>query len=314
VTLPDFTASRLGQINTSGDALALFLKVFSGEVLATFQNSVVTNDKHIVRSISQGKSAQFPVLGTNSARYHTPGTMIDGNAIPANEKVINIDGLLISPAFIANIDEAMNHYDVRGQYAELIGKALAIKFDKQVLQVGCLAARASATITGGNGGSILTNAQYDTDGVALAEGLFDAAQALDEKNVPAEDRNFFVRPKHYYLLARNPKVLDRDWGGSGAYSDGTVFRIAGINVVMTNNLPNTNIAADNPAPNNTYDGDFSNTVGLLMHKSAVGTVKLRDVAMESAYLVQNQGTLMVGKLAVGHGILRPESAVEFKKA
>ena len=31
------TVSRLGQVNASGDANALFLKVFSGEVLATFQ-------------------------------------------------------------------------------------------------------------------------------------------------------------------------------------------------------------------------------------------------------------------------------------
>ena len=31
------TVSRLGQVNTSGDVNALFLKVFSGEVLATFQ-------------------------------------------------------------------------------------------------------------------------------------------------------------------------------------------------------------------------------------------------------------------------------------
>ena len=31
------TVSRLGQVNASGDANASFLKVWSGEVLATFQ-------------------------------------------------------------------------------------------------------------------------------------------------------------------------------------------------------------------------------------------------------------------------------------
>lgn len=315
MTLPDITRSQLGQINGSGGDTALFLKVFAGEVLAAFTETNVMSDKHIVRSISSGKSAQFPVLGTTVASYHTPGTMIDGKTILANERVISIDGLLISPVFIASIDEAMNHYDVRGQYSSLLGRALALLYDKQILQVGVLAARAAATVTGQRGGSVLTNAQFDTDGVALAEGLFDAAQAMDEKWIPAEDRFFFCLPKHYYLMARSPKVLNRDWGGAGVYSDGTILRVAGITIVKTNNLPSTDLSGvSNVGQNNTYNANFVNTCGLLMHKSAVGTVKLLDLAMESQYLVQNQGTLMVSKLAVGHGILRPESAVEFVKA
>ena len=32
--------------------------------------------------------------------------------------------------------------------------------------------------------------------------------------------------------------------------------------------------------------------------------------MESDYDIRRQGTLLLGKLAYGHGILRPESAVE----
>lgn len=289
--------------------------MFAGEVLTTFQNETKMDDKHTVRSITQGKSAQFPVLGDSTARYHTPGAMIDGNVIAAAERVIAIDGLLISPAFIANIDEAMNHYDVRSAYSANIGKALAIKYDQQVLQVAALAARAAHAITGKTGGSVFTNAQLDTDGVAIAEALFDAAQALDEKNVPSDGRFFVCRPKHYYLMARSPKVLNKDWGGAGVYSDGTVLRVAGITVVMSNNVPNTDLSgASTTGQTNTYNADFSNTCGIVLHPSAVGTVKLRDVALESQYLVQNQGTLMVGKIAVGHGILRAESAVEFKKA
>ena len=65
-----------------------------------------------VRTISQGKSAQFPVIGTTSASYHTAGNEITGTQVKHNEKVINIDDLLISNAFLANIDEAKNHYDV----------------------------------------------------------------------------------------------------------------------------------------------------------------------------------------------------------
>ena len=66
------TVSRIGQVNASGDADALFLKVFAGEVLQSYEQYTVTSDKHMLRSISSGKSAQFPVMGRLSAEYHTP--------------------------------------------------------------------------------------------------------------------------------------------------------------------------------------------------------------------------------------------------
>ena len=70
--------------------------------------------------------------------------------------------------------------------------------------------------------------------------------------------------------------------------------------------------ASTSGQNNTYTGNFSTTQCVVFHKSAVGTVKLKDLKMESEYDIRRQGTLMVGKLAYGHGILRPESAVEIK--
>ena len=47
----------------------------------------------------------------------------------------------------------------------------------------------------------------------------------------------------------------------------------------------------------------------MLHKSSVGTVKLKDLATESEYQIQRQGTLMVAKYAMGHGGLRPECGV-----
>ena len=60
-------ASRIGSINSATDKNALFLKVFSAEVLATFMRENQMLGMSSVRSISQGKTAQFPVIGTTSA-------------------------------------------------------------------------------------------------------------------------------------------------------------------------------------------------------------------------------------------------------
>lgn len=305
------TVTAIGQLNGSGATDALFLKVFGGEVLTAFETANVTLDKHTVRTINSGKSAQFPATWKVAAGYHVPGTEIVGQTSNVGERIITIDDLLVASVFIANIDEAKSHYEVRGEYAKQAGIALANQWDKNVLQTGCLAARASATVTGANGGTTLTSATtlYRTSATDLAAGIYAAVQALDEKDIPESDQEMvFVRPAQYYLLAQSTALLNRDWTDmkGGNYADGTIIRIGGAPIIKTNQLPITNITTG-PAG---YQGDFSKTAALVMTKSAVGTVKLLDLATEMAYDIRRQGTLTVAKYAIGTGILRPECAVE----
>ena len=116
-----------------------------------------------VRTISSGKSAQFPVTGTISSEYHTVGNEILGSAVKHAEKIINIDDMLIAHAFIAEIDELKNHYDVRSVYSKEMGQALAKKVDQHLLQLAVLASQASAGVSGGNGGTEITDADAKTN-------------------------------------------------------------------------------------------------------------------------------------------------------
>jgi hypothetical protein len=316
------TPSRLGVVNGAtptdfASANALFLKVFAGEVLTAFDEVNVMKDLHVARTIASGKSASFPVTGKANAAYHAAGTPLLGTQkIAHNEIVINIDDVLIADTFIANIDEAKNHYDVRAEYSRLLGLALAKEFDTRTQRVALLAARAAAKVAGGAGGSSLVAANSDTDGAALAAAIFEAAKVMDEKDVPENERVALVRPSQYYNLVQTTSVINRDWGGAGVYADGTVLKVAGVQIVKTNNLPSTNVAAV-AGENNEYSGDFTGVQALVMQKQAIGTVKLMDLAVQQTtgdFNVMYQGTLMAAKYAMGHGILRPECAVEIKSA
>jgi len=305
------TVNRFGAKNGDTDKTELFLKVFGGEVMAAFDEANVTSDKHVIRSIASGKSAQFPATWKVTASYHTPGAEIVGQTSNVSERVITIDDLLMADVFLANIDEAMSHFDVRSEYSKQCGLVLANKMDTNVLQVGVLAARASATVSGGNGGYTSTSATtlYKTSASDLAAGIYLAMQNFDEKDIPEGDEKFcFVKPAQYYLLAQSTALINRDWMGQGSYGDGKIIRIGGSPIVKTNHLPTTNVASGPSA----YQGDFTKTAALLMTRRAVGTVKLLDLAMEMAYDIRRQGTLMVAKYAVGHGILMPECAAELK--
>lgn len=296
------TMSRPGQQNKTGAVDALFMKVFTGEVMTAFAEVNIMKDLHRVRTIDHGKSASFAVLGKAAARYHVPGTAILGsNQIAANERVINIDDLLIADVAIYDLEDAKNHYDVRQEYSKQLGWALAREFDKKTMRVGVLAARSNGIIDDEPGGSVIKGGPtVATDGEVLAEAMFSCAQIWDEKDILDWERTLIVRPAQYYLLAQTTKVLNRDWGGAGVYADGKVLKVAGVSIVKSNNLPNAVVTAVSGEKND-YTGDFTDTVALALQKEAIGTVKLKDLTVEKSgadFHIMYQSTMMVGKYAI----------------
>jgi hypothetical protein len=307
---PSTSLSRLGQVNASGSDDALFLKQFGGEILTEYAKNCVFKERHFVRQISNGKSAQFPMIGSVSSAYHTPGDWIDGGSANHAEMVLTVDGLLISKLFIAQIDELMNHYDVRGPYATELGRELAKQYDQNVARMGVLAARTTTNpLTGRAGGETITTAGMDTTASVISAALFSAAQKFDEKFVPEGDRACFMRPAQFYICAADTDLINKDWGGKGEISRGSFESLAGIEIVKTNHLPGADDSA-NTAIKAAYRANYANTMGLVMNRMAVGTVQLMDISLESAWEIRTQGTFMIAKMAVGHGKLRVECAIE----
>jgi len=349
----DPVTSRLGQQNLAGDANALFLKVFSGEILQVFEEANMMLPLTSTRNISSGKTATFPVVGVASAKYHTPGESIltagtdttstpDAiadvskylSAIKHTERTISIDGMLVSSAFIHDIDEAKNHWDVRSAYSTQIGRELAYTTDKALIRTVIAGARESTDRFGGSDAKFL-GATVDTAGsnnAYTAEELIDAvasvAQKMDEANVPAEGRYCILNPEHYYLLVKSGNAaINSDFGGMGSIATGEVAQISGLRLMKSNHIPSANesstqdglfgdnlINNDLFGSNTGYSGaNFSNTVGVAFQTEGVGTVKLLDLSVESEYQMDRLGTLMMAKYAMGHGILREECCFEISK-
>lgn len=341
----DFSPSRSGLIQGGSDNDKLFLKVFSGEILTSFSENNVMKDLHMVRTISSGKSAQFPVSGIATAKYHTVGKNIvessDGylSQIGMNEKIITIDDVLLSSTFIANIDELKQHYDVRSIFAGELGKALAKRFDIATMKTLYAATQASANLTTTAAGTSITGADTTTAS-GIIDALYGVAEALDSNDAPDEGRFAVLAPQTYYKLLTSDNVaINKDTGSGGNVNAGTVASVAGITLVKSNHLKDiadggndSTVATGDGASNNDvfgsggtgYNGDFSplkNGSGASLEygmlcgtKEAIGTVKLLDLATESEYQIERQGTLFVAKYAMGHGVLRPECAVAVKPA
>lgn len=320
------TATLGGQINGAGDANAMFLKVFSGETLRAFEQKVATMDKHMVRTISSGKSAQFPRTGRATGGYHSAGAEILGKTFNQNELLITINDILYSDYFLDELDEAKNHYDLRGAIANEMGVYLANQFDSHVFQTIVQAAQVTTAQVTGEADMVgdiientdITGTAMETNPDDLIEAVFLAGQKMDEKNVPEDDRWLAVKPDMYNKLANNSNVQHGDFGnaGNGSSAAGKVFQVAGFSIVKSNNVPTTNITTATVAAG-TADRqivDARNTVGLCWHPSAAGTVKLLDLKTSLTPDPRRLGELLVARYAVGHGVLRAEAAVQLRSA
>ena len=312
-------AAAADGIHTYEERTAIFMKKFSGEVYNAMRRKCLFKDLQRTRTITNGKSASFNYTGRMSARYHERGTAILGsNNPPISEQIINVDDLLIADVAIDAIDELMLHFDIRKEYSYQMGEALALAYDDRVARIATLAARHAAMNKDQQGGSVISHTKAETDGQTLADMIFLAAQTLDEKDVDESDRHIIVKPAQYYMLTKVKDLIDRDYGGSGSIKDAKLESIANMTLHRSMRLPNgKNITARLKGEHNDYFGDFTNTVALVMNKHAVGTVQLREQRLQKTgadFNIIYQADMMVASYLVGHGILRPECAIEISKA
>ena len=244
--------TRPGQSNSTGDARALYLKLFSGEMFKGFQHNAIARDLVMKRTLTNGKSLQFVYTGHTKAEYHVPGNSILGNtdgAPPVAEKTITIDDLLISSAFVYELDETLAHYELRGEISKKIGYALAQKYDRLIFRAIAKGARQASPITksgfvepGGTQIRVGTNNQASDAYVpaSLIAAFYDAAAALDEKGVSQEGRVAVLNPRQYYELIQgvgSNGLINRDAQGTGLQSGQGIIEIAGIKIYKSMNIP-----------------------------------------------------------------------------
>ena len=252
-------AQRSGQSNAAGDVRNLYLKLYAGEVMTAFQTKNIMMNHCRVRSIKKGKSAQFIMTGKyRNAEYHTPGNEIMPDVVAKNaERVVSVDDLLIAAQFIPNIDEAMQHFDIRSVYTQESGYALAKAADQNILRMAVKAAlttnkqRASKMIQDYDAfddEDFTANVTYAANfanskkAAYFMEGLIEAKRILESAGAPLDDLVCVMATDQYYSLFKTTTnseditaltMFNRDVGGGGSVKDIDLPTIAGIPVVRT---------------------------------------------------------------------------------
>ena len=244
-------AKNLADTNTN-DRRNLYLKLFSGELFKGFQRNTIARDLITKRTLKNGRSLQFIFTGRTKSEFHVPGQSIMGNsdgAPPVAEVTIECDDLLISSAFVYELDETLAHYDLRGEISRKIGYSLAENYDRRIFRAVSNAARIAAPVSATNfvepggtqvrvGSTAYASDAYDA--AKLVDAFYDAAAALDEKGVGGEGRVAVLSPRQYYELIQNQStnaLINRDEQGTALQSGNGIISIAGIKIYKSMNIP-----------------------------------------------------------------------------
>ena len=303
-----------GAIANTTERRALYLKLFSGEMFKGFQHNTIARDLVMKRTLKNGKSLQFIFTGRTTSEYHTPGNSILGNgdsAPPVAEKTITCDDLLISSAFVYELDETLAHYDLRGEISRKIGYALAENYDRKIFRKVTQAARTASPITKTNfkepGGTQVrvgdgSDKNAALNAINLVDAFYDAAAALDEKGVSGEGRVGVLSPRQYYALIQQVGengLINRDEQGTARQKGQGIIEIAGIKIFKSMNIPHLGqygvnySESDEVSPGNLGDfvgvgmanenaqtvndygegSKFANSCGLIFQREAVGVVE-----------------------------------------
>jgi hypothetical protein len=347
MAITNYTANiaALGVQTTEAERRTLGLKLFSGEVMNAFVDEVATEGKVRTISIADGAiSAQFIQTGTVMGGFHSPGTAIATQITKQQERVISLDDILYSATWWPLEYDLVGHVDTRAEYARQSGIVLAHSKDTANFAELIKAARSAATIPGvtSAGSQIVSDkfklsADAGVDGgavdetelaVALFNAIFAAAELYDTKNVPFGQRYLAFRPYYYHLLVRTImsqgfSLTNRDYMGMPAnINDATLPPIAGIQILKSNRVPNSDLTATGDARSGTPNTnsalpvhsshvvDASKTIGIFWTPEAIGNVVRQGITTKMESQLDYMGDLVVSMMLMGGGVLRPECAIE----
>lgn len=328
---PSFGAQKLG----AGSTDELRLTQYAGEVLEAFESKVIMNALIRNRSISGGRTAQFPAFFKAYADLMVPGTELTGKDVLKNEVTIEADGLLIHDIYVDRIDEMMTHYDLRGPYAKAQGAGIARIYDVMAQMLVYKASQGPELFPGDGGGSTITEGSaqdFSASGLDLIDSLNNAKLTLEQRDVDTDALHAVFLPLQWSLIANSDKNLNSLYGGEGSLKQTALQTISGINVHKSNNFMfGRNVTPWDATTNATglvgnttdvrrlpaslaakYQGDLSKVRGLVFTEDAAAMLHVLDLNTEATWDPRRRATLMVAEMCAGGDSLRNKCAVALK--
>lgn len=256
-------------------------EVWSADILrATESNLVMANlVKRFDADVkSGGDTIHVPNLANLTAADKAAGTAVTFTNNTEGVTDITINKHKVTPFLIEDIVKAQSRTDLRSEYTEKAGYAIAKAVDSDLLG---LYSGLSQSVAGGSG---LTDAN-----------VISAIEYLDTADAPRDNRSFVIHPVAMSDLRALDKFTRYDATGAAGLQtgnkNGLVANVYGVDVYMS-----TNVVDVAGTPNSRQN--------LMFHKEAFALAMQQAPKVESEYSVDYLGTKVAAHTIYGVHELR----------
>jgi len=273
--------STTSGVSTNTGTLAAFIpEIWSDEVVATYKSNLVL--ANLVRNINhqgkKGDSIHIPNPGRSSASAKAAGQNVTAIADTAGDILVSINQHFEWSMYIEDIAEVQALASMRKFYTDDAGFALAKEVDSKII----------ADLRGSTGITDITGVT-DWDASLLA-----AMEALNDNDVPMNDRALVMSPSAYTALLGTDRFTEQQFIGNGdAIKTGNVGSIYGMDVYVSSNV-----------------GTGATEKGILFQKDALVLATQQSVRTQTQYQQEMLADLFTADTVFGTKVVRDTSIVE----
>jgi hypothetical protein len=197
-----------------------FVTLFESEVKQAYQGEALLRGTMRSRQNVQGNTVKFPKIGKGVATVRVPQT----DVTPLNVTYSQVTATMsdyIAAEYSDIFHQSHINFDERRELVEVVSKSIARRMDQICIDALDAASSPStvATTVGGAG----TNMNI--------EKIRAAAKALNEKNVPSENRYMLMHASQLDALLGETEVTSSDFASVKALVQGEINTFMGVNFV-----------------------------------------------------------------------------------
>lgn len=227
---------------------------------------------------SDGNSVQIPELSNLVANDKVAGVDVSYQAPTESKQSIDIDTQKECSFLLEDITAIQSNVDLNAEYTGKAGFAISQAIDTSIAELAS--------------GFSTSKGTYNT--AITSDVILDSIQALDDADVPQDDRHFVMKPKTKRDIIDITTYISNDFVSGKPVENGRLGSLYGVNTYMTTQIVKTG----------------NNTNNMMFHRDAIGIAFSKDITTnvdwENAaigYSVVTDVIYGVSEVRDDHGVL-----------
>ena len=265
-----------------------FVDLFDSEVKQAYQAESLLRGTMRTRSGVAGNTVKFPTIGKGVATLRVPQTDVTPLNVTYGQVTATMSDF-IAAEYSDIFQQSHINFDERSELVQVVSKSIARRMDQICIDaLDAATGTSSVATTVGPGGNTDMN----------IEKLRATAKALNEKNVPSEERYLLMHATQLDSLLGETEITSQDFAAVKALVQGEINTFMGFNILTMGDRDEGGI----PKP--------STRTCFAWHKDSMGYAESMSQKTEVNYVAEKTSFLVSSMFSAGSVAIDGEGIVK----